>query len=281
MDGRRKVTLGGLWRSLYPVLLYMLIQVTVSIFYVVAAGVVWTIQGGNPWNLADYLLDHLVEETILVVLLAALVTIPLYSWLYYKDIQRKRWAGWKDEWFPLREGDLLWAVIGTAALAMFGNGLINLLPLSSWAGEYEETAEALYSGSIWLQLAAVGFFGPAVEELTMRGLMYQRFRSMMRPPAAIFFSAVVFGLFHGNLVQGLYAFLIGLYLAWLMECTQRILVPMIGHMSANLLVVLLQDSGLLEKVYGSWETFGAMMVFCGVLSLFSIKILRESGLEGR
>ncbi len=275
MEDRRRVTFGGLWRSLYPVLLYMAIQVTASVLFVMVVSAVRVVSGSSPAELSDYLMDRFVESTITVVLLAAIVTIPIYGWLYYKDTQRKKWAGWKEEWFPLREWDLLWAMIGSAALALFCNGLVNLLPLRGWEDSYEEVSEALYSGSIWLRLAAVGFFGPAVEELTMRGLMYQRFRSMMRPPAAIFFSAVVFGLFHGNLVQGVYAFLIGIFFAWLMERTQRILVPMVGHMAANLLVVLLQDSNVLEKFYGSPESFWIMMLFCGVLSLFAVQMLKR------
>lgn len=275
MEGRRRVTFGGLWGSLYPVLLYMAIQALTSIFYVMVVGVLQMISGNSPADMADYFTDRFVESTITVVLLAAVITIPLYGWLYYRDTQRKKRAGWREEWFPLTEWDLLWAVVGSAALALFCNGLINFLPLYGFDDRYEEVNEALYSGSIWLRLAAVGFFGPAVEELTMRGLMYQRFRSMMRPTAAILLSAVVFGLFHGNLVQGVYAFLVGIFFAWLMERTQRILVPIVGHMSANLLVVLLQDNGVLEKFYASAKSFLGMMLICGILSLFAVCMLRR------
>lgn len=275
MEGRRRVTVGGLWGSLYPVLLYMAIQALTSIFYVMVVGVLQMISGNSPADMADYFTNRFVESTITVVLLAAVVTLPLYGWLYYRDTQRKKRAGWREEWFPLTEWDLLWAVVGSAALALFCNGLINVLPLYGFDDRYEEVNEALYNGSIWLRLAAVGFFGPAVEELTMRGLMYQRFRSMMRPPAAILLSAVVFGLFHGNLVQGVYAFLVGIFFAWLMERTQRILVPIVGHMSANLLVVLLQDNGILEKFYASAQSFLVMMLFGGALSLFAVCMLRR------
>ena len=98
---------------------------------------------------------------------------------------------------------------------------------------------------------------------------------MMRPPAAILISALVFGIFHGNVIQGIYAFLIGIFFAWLMERTQRILVPIVGHMSANLLVVLLHDSGLQEKMYGTYWGFWGMMLFCGILALFAVCMLNR------
>ena len=124
-------------------------------------------------------------------------------------------------------------------------------------------------------MAAVGFFGPAVEELIMRGLLYQRLRAMMRPAAAMIWSALVFGVFHGNLVQGVYAFLIGLFFAWLMERTQRILVPMLGHMAANLFIVLLEDSHLLDLFYQSELNYLGMMAVSGIVFLWAVAMIRE------
>ena len=98
---------------------------------------------------------------------------------------------------------------------------------------------------------------------------------MMRPAAAMIWSALVFGVFHGNLVQGVYAFLIGLFFAWLMERTQRILVPMLGHMAANLFIVLLEDSHLLDLFYQSELNYRGMMAVSGIVFLWAVAMLRE------
>ena len=275
MEIRRKVTAKGLWRSLYPVLVYMLVQVAVSILYVMAVMAFSVLDGESPVEAAASIMDRYMDSTITVVLLAAAVSIPLFAWLYSCDRKKKLMAGFQEDWFPLTEWILLWSVIGTAALALFCNGLINILPLALWSDSYEEISEALYSGNIWIQIAAVAFFGPAVEELVMRGLMYQRFRAMMRPAAAVFWSALVFGVFHGNLIQGIYVFLMGLFLAWMMERTQRLFVPMLGHMSANLFVVILEERELLELFYGSVTSFLGTMAISGIVFLWSFMKLRE------
>lgn len=276
MGARRKLSFTGLWGSLYPVLLYLLMQVAASVLYGIGMGVYGVVTGIPSADLTDYIMDRYMEGTVTIVLIAALITIPLYAWLYYRDVQKKRWMGFREDWFPLTEWTLLWAVLGSAALAMLGNGLISLLPLAQWSDSYEDVSDALYMGSIWLRMASVGIFGPIVEELTMRGLMYQRFRMMMRPVTAMFWSALVFGVFHGNIVQGVYAFLVGLFFAWLMERTQRILVPVIGHMSANLFIVLLEEESVLEFVYGSIQNFLLCMLFCAILFVCSIRAIQGS-----
>lgn len=277
MEIKSRITLGGLWKSLYPVLLYLTIQFAAGALYGIGLAVYAMFTGTDPSEVSDYIMDRLAVGTVTVVLISALITIPLYWWLYRRDLRWKLRAGLED-YFPLTEWLLLWSVLGCGALALLGNGLISLLPLGQWSDSYEEVSDALYTGSIWLRMAAVGIFGPIVEELTMRGLMYQRFRCelRLRPAAAMFWSALVFGVFHGNLIQGIYAFLVGLYFAWLMEHTQQILVPVIGHMSANLLVVLLEETGMIERLYGSMQDFLLVMLFCAVVFACSVQGIRNA-----
>ena len=276
MEIRRKVSPGGLWRSLYPVLVYPLAQFLAQIFYalVILAPALIREQGLEPGDLEIQIAERLLEGTMVIIIFAAACTIPLFGWLYYRDIQKKKAMGWRDEWFPLTEGRLLWAVLGSAALALFCNQLVSLMPLSMWTEDYEEVSEALNTGGIWLQIIGAGFLAPAVEELMMRGLVYQRFRQMMRPGPAMFWSALAFGIFHGNVIQGIYAFLVGLFFAWLLERFQRILVPMVAHMSANLFVILLEDMGGMELIYGSLTGFFLSLFLSGMIALAVIRILR-------
>lgn len=255
----------------------MAIQFIVGIFYSIGLSVYAAYRGTDFADLSDYMMDRIAVGTVIIVLLAALVTIPIYWWLYCRDIQWKLKAGLED-YFPLTEWLLLWSVLGCGALALLGNGLISLLPLAKWSESYEEVSDALYTGSIWLRMVSIGIFGPVVEELSMRGLMYQRFRSelRLRPAAAVFWSALVFGVFHGNVIQGIYAFLIGLYFAWLMERTQQILVPIVGHMSANLFVVLLEETNAMEWIYGSMQNFLLSMLFCAIVFGCSVQGIRNA-----
>ena len=56
----------------------------------------------------------------------------------------------------------------------------------------------------------------------------------MSVKAAAVVSALVFGLYHGTLTQGIYGFFMGLALVWAMERTQTVTAPVVVHMAANL-----------------------------------------------
>jgi len=112
-----------------------------------------------------------------------------------------------------------------------------------------------------------------VEELLMRGLLYQRLRDMMQAGAAIFWSALIFGISHGNIVQGVYAFLLGMFFAWLKERFGTILIPIAAHMSANLFAIMLSESHGLRAIAGTYAGYIASTVLCGVCFIYAFRTL--------
>lgn len=276
MENSRKVTPGGLWCSLYPTLLYPLIQTIAGVIYLMMVSLPY-VRSDLRWSEVEAkIMEQYFTGSMWILLLAAVVSIPLFGWLYHLDMQKKKEIGlWDEGWFPLREEKLLWTVLGSAALALFCNQLVSLLPLSFWVKDLEEVNETLDTGTIWMQMAVAGCLVPLVEELVMRGLMYQRFRRMLRPLSAMLWSSLAFGIFHGNVIQGVYAFFMGLFFAWLMERYQRLWVPVMAHMSANLFVLLMDDGGWLTKIYQSGEVFLMVMAGSGAVFLVAFWMLRE------
>jgi membrane protease YdiL (CAAX protease family) len=79
-----------------------------------------------------------------------------------------------------------------------------------------------------------GLLAPVTEELLFRGLI-QRTMLPFGKRIAIFASALTFGLFHGNLLQGPYAFAVGLVLGYV-AVEYNILWAMVLHMINNLVL---------------------------------------------
>ncbi len=272
MDSKKKVTASGVWRAVYPVLLYEAVQFFVSVFYA-AALLLPDLIKGTSWNrVQDTFLSRYMAGTVTIVLISAVIAFPLFGWMYYRDTKRRNFSRWKE--MPT-EGKLLWVVIGSGALALFANNIISLTQLIRISESYQETSEALNMGSIWLRMACVGFLAPAVEELLMRGLFYQRFRDMAGVRASMFFSALAFGIIHGNIVQGVYAFAVGLFFAWLMERYQRIIAPVLAHMSANLFVVLLGEGSVADLLFGTPAGFFGATLVSGLVFLCAFWMLRK------
>lgn len=107
---------------------------------------------------------------------------------------------------------LFCCVLIAAAAGAAGNLLISVLPWSREMIAGYEAAAGREDGAAWLLTVLAA--GPALEELIFRQGVYRwvRRRAGFWPGALL--SAMAFGVYHGNLIQGSYAFLMGILLAW-------------------------------------------------------------------
>ena len=138
--------------------------------------------------------------------------------------------------------------IAAALLGVFAaitvNNLLDISGLTTQESEtYDEIAETIYSGSIYINLIVYAVLGPVVEELVFRGLLYKRLRESMGVVISVVFSALMFGVYHGNLAQGIYAGILGVVFALCMEKFKSVLAPILAHVLANVFSILFSSLG--------------------------------------
>lgn len=75
--------------------------------------------------------------------------------------------------------------------------------------------------------------GPIEEEFTFRGVIFSSARKALPFWAANVFQALLFGIFHMNLIQGIYAFFIGLFLGYILERSGSIYFSILLHILFN------------------------------------------------
>lgn len=94
-----------------------------------------------------------------------------------------------------------------------------------------------------------------VEEFVFRGMLFSTYKKSKMLPA-IFLSAFLFGCMHLNLNQFLYAFALGIYLAFLVEATGSILSSMLAHFTINFTSVVMTYAlpRLMEAAGGGVES---------------------------
>ena len=160
---------------------------------------------------------------------------------------RDKKAGRTPE-FPVRMHPAwicLMPVLGVA-LCLFVNAAMNLSGLVRLlANDYQEVGEALFpAGQEALSLFTVGLLAPLAEELVFRGVIFPRLRGLYRGVVPAVFSAVLFGAFHGNLAQGIYAFCLGFVFAWGYEKTGRFGAAIALHIAANACSLILSGMNL-------------------------------------
>ena len=95
--------------------------------------------------------------------------------------------------------------------------LINVSDLAAMSEGFEQSQQMLFSGPLAAQIIGIGVIIPICEELIYRGLIFMRLRQYCNVNLAIGISALLFAAFHGNIVQGIYAFVTGILFAYVYE----------------------------------------------------------------
>ena len=115
-------------------------------------------------------------------------------------------------------------------------GLNALFELTGFAGSsqtYQEVADRQYGVVFAAGLVLYGLISPLAEEVVFRGVIHNRLRRLYNPAIGILASGLLFGAFHGNLVQGVYGACLGMLMAWLYERSGRFGTPLLFHAVAN------------------------------------------------
>ena len=218
-----------IWYVLMPAVLFLLCNIFAS---AVITALALAFSGGNTEGVFSALGG---STALLATLGTAILTIIVMSIFRKKD---EKFLGKDEHQWPVWK-----AVIGIAvvcAAGVLGNYLIEISHLADIFPYYKTIEETTFENQnpILLYLT-VAVAGPLGEELTFRGMMQRRARVWMRPGWAIVISALVFGLCHMNMVQLIYAFPMGLLLGFLYEKSGNLLVPVLAHMAANAVTMLL------------------------------------------
>lgn len=157
----------------------------------------------------------------------------------------------------------------------------------------------IWAKPLWLNILYIAILPPVIEEFIFRGALFQGFRNCGLFKTA-FFTALMFGLAHGNLNQFMYAFAVGMFLAYLVEASGSVFASMLAHALINGTTVVLvflerhlpenitsamveaesrtasvQDLGLMFWIIGA-----AIAGACMVLAIIVLRtIARASGRE--
>jgi len=207
---------------------------------------------------------HLV---ILYIFIQTVVDFPLAMIDYYKDTEYlynplKKivlgvgslifilWYGYKKTGnplkmvFPLKRFNPLFILflvlffLGSQQLLVFVNKWVDhVLPPPAW---FWELFNKIFENDFGFAGAFVKvvLIAPVTEELIFRGIIMHGLMRNYSKTSAIFFSGLLFALFHMNPWQFPATFILGILLGYLMIRTNNLLLCITGHALNNLLVLL-------------------------------------------
>lgn len=229
----RQNRLSQVWRVVYPCGLHFLISQIVAN---VGLAVILKGMGGT--------MDDFNSHTIFLTGITAFLTMIPCLYFYKRDVRARVTGGLipKAGGRRLKAGEGLWLLLIGASLATFANMLVaalqNILPVR----EYQETMNQITSGkSIWMLVFWMGIVAPIAEEMVFRWLIYFRLRDYMRMGMAMAVSGILFGIYHMNLTQAVYASILGMMFAYFLEITGNLWASVLLHIGANCWSVLMPE----------------------------------------
>lgn len=241
---RERVTIGRIWGLIYPMLLYLGVTFAVEFIFMIAVAVLGISRYGatDQAQLYDFIMNATMSQALSMTLLAGLATAPILIFIYIRDNNKDRRNGTFVKYklnnilkylliIPFGAFNMLWANYFVA--------LLQLVMPKFMLESYTDTQQIIEGGGFLIQLLTAGIVAPIVEELIFRGLVYRRTKKMTGTIAAAILSAALFGVFHGNWIQAPYAFIIGIVAVFVYEKFKSIVAPIMLHMSANILSVLI------------------------------------------
>lgn len=244
--------------------------IIISVFYLMNE--MSNISGGvNPISSdLDGLLEFTVSLTNVFLLISSILTV-LISFLIYKI--RKKNCKEELQIKKTNSFNICFAIILGISCWLFNSGVLSLIDeaglFTSQFDYMENMLAPLSSGSIIISIIAVGIVAPFAEEFLFRGVIYNTLSKKISIKWTIIIQAILFGVFHFNLVQGAYATLLGLVFGYITYKTKSLWPAIIVHMVNNLIATIapyvLSESFGGNTVYIIFSIIGAIGVTIGLL----------------
>ena len=196
----------------------------------------------------------------------------LIFWLVIRRIPKSGWQAESMSFKSLFQVFVMMYAVSTV-FNLIGTAVSKAAPAGGT--EQLDMINTMVSSGVPAGLMITVLIAPVVEELIFRKLMLDRIRNYGEK-TAIVFSAICFGLFHGNLTQFLYAFSVGLFLGYVYCKTGKVHYTMIMHALLNLfssmimlLVPLLKAGPLGMVIVTVLALMIAVMFVMGFVQLIS------------
>lgn len=182
---------------------------------------------------------------------------------------------------PLIKKDQMILLLILAVLGIFTQfgaaylleAILSLMP--SVKEGYEALIEPMLEGNE-IVFVMVVLLAPVLEELIFRIGIMKIGEKFLPFYAANIIQALLFGIYHGNYVQGVYAFILGMMLGYVLHRTGLIYASIVVHMTINMTGVVMQDIPLFYEQSPLIPFIGITSIIIVFLILFSFSSKKES-----
>ncbi len=256
----------------------------------IAAGMQAGIQGiTDPMQIQEMVMEKAFGAASIGVLLYHVLSLPIFGLWYYFGCGRPK-AG--NPVRILKARGIIATLVAGFGLCLVANGIAMMIQYLAPAvfAEYMELMEAAGMGEDPMTILAAVILAPIGEEILCRGIVLYYGMKMAQGIGsekvsfwiANVLQALLFGIMHGNIVQGTYAFVLGMGLGLLYRRYHSLYPAMLCHFAINFLSTFVM--GYLfwwvpENLFGTVIIFVLGAGFTLLAVVLAGKRCQERGLE--
>lgn len=188
----------------------------------------------NADEIYSVLMNTMDKDTNVILLISAIMYL-LITALIYKFGKKKI-----IEDFGLENNNMKSFIIAAPlglSVWLINTGILSLVQqaglMEAYFQSFEEVTGVIGRGSIFMTILVVGIVVPFTEEFLFRGVIQRTFSKSISIKAAIIMQGILFGIYHGNLIQCVYATFLGIVFGYITYRYKSIWPAVIMHMVNN------------------------------------------------
>ncbi|MDS0528089.1 CPBP family intramembrane metalloprotease [Clostridium sp. SHJSY1] len=172
----------------------------------------------------------LLENIYILTAISALITVVIYYFIL-RNKQKNLWERCKVK--RIHKSDLMIVGVIGVSVAIFSNSIVYLF--SNKFDSYSKVNSIITNAyGSWVSMICVLVLIPIFEEVLFRGLIFNELKKKFNMFWAVLLQALIFAIFHGNILQGIYTFVLGVILCIIYIETKSIFGNILCHIIYNM-----------------------------------------------
>lgn len=224
---------------------------------------------GDIGAIANYISDEILFDAdylYLISLTAILATGVVFAFWYNRLVRFERKVNYKK---TLSSHNIILIIALGIGCQFIVSGVMSLFQpyLVDLFDNYTQVIEKIMGANPILVILLTVIIAPISEELIFRGVILKKLNKVLPFLWANIIQAAVFGIYHMNIIQGVYAFGLGIIIGYVAHRCKTIVAPILLHMVVNgsaYLVTFIPDDRI---IYLLMILGGLAVIFIALLNI--------------
>ena len=170
------------------------------------------------------------SKLLLISIISFVIFLPIF-YLLYKKYKKDR----KSNYYIESIG------YGITIPVIFNITLYNINSIIRFTNRYDSNTIPIV-----VSIICTAILGPILEEILFRGIVYNKLKEFNKNMTAIILCSIIFGVFHFDIVNSIYAFGVSFMFIYLYEKYNTLYAPILMHVILNLSTILIVKLNLLN-----------------------------------